>query len=164
MNRYTFTGGEVSTFEDEESIQTAIMTNGPVEAAFSVYSDFENYASGIYKHTKGSQVGGHAIKIVGWGSENGTKYWRIANSWNKYGPSRRLPPKSPRVRCTLHVMTGSGARTATSVSSAGRTSAALRSRRASTAAAMSPCTNGLKYTMFIMQAVANSASAKWGKK
>ena len=39
------------------------MTNGPVEAAFSVYSDFENYAGGIYKHTKGSQVGGHAIKV-----------------------------------------------------------------------------------------------------
>ena len=44
-----------------------------MEAAFSVYSDFENYASGIYHHTGGEMMGGHAIKIVGFGTENGVK-------------------------------------------------------------------------------------------
>lgn len=30
--------------------------------------------------------GGHAVKIIGWGVENGTKYWLVANSWNnKWG-------------------------------------------------------------------------------
>jgi cathepsin B len=51
------------------------MTNGPVEAAFSVYSDFLEYKSGVYHHTTGSFLGGHAVKIVGWGVENGTPYW-----------------------------------------------------------------------------------------
>jgi cathepsin B len=60
------------------------MTNGPVEAAFSVYSDFENYASGIYHQTGGEMMGGHAIKIVGFGTENGVKYWKVQNSWNPY--------------------------------------------------------------------------------
>lgn len=30
----------------------------------------------------GEQVGGHAIRILGWGVENGTPYWLAANSWN----------------------------------------------------------------------------------
>jgi len=27
-------------------------------------------------------LGGHAIKILGWGTEDGTPYWLVANSWN----------------------------------------------------------------------------------
>lgn len=30
----------------------------------------------------GSELGGHAIKILGWGEENGVPYWLAANSWN----------------------------------------------------------------------------------
>ena len=54
-----------------EAIKTAIMTGGPVEGAFTVYQDFMQYKSGVYKHTSGSMLGGHAIKIVGWGNEDG---------------------------------------------------------------------------------------------
>jgi len=59
-----------------------IFDHGPVEAAFSVYEDFINYKSGVYQHVKGSYLGGHAIKIIGWGVENGVKFWIIVNSWN----------------------------------------------------------------------------------
>ena len=59
------------------------MTHGPVEAAFDVYEDFPTYKSGVYTHTTGSFLGGHAIKILGWGVENGTPYWLVANSWNE---------------------------------------------------------------------------------
>jgi cathepsin B len=64
-------------------IQTEILTHGPVEAAFTVYADFPAYKSGVYHHTTGSALGGHAIKIVGWGVESGTPYWLVANSWNE---------------------------------------------------------------------------------
>lgn len=38
--------------------------------------------SGVYQHVSGSSVGGHAIKILGWGEEDGVPYWLCANSWN----------------------------------------------------------------------------------
>jgi cathepsin B len=39
------------------------------------------YKSGVYQHTTGKQLGGHAIKIIGWGTESGVDYWLVANSW-----------------------------------------------------------------------------------
>ena len=71
-----------SVSDNVKEIQTEIMTNGPVEAAFEVYSDFLTYKSGVYQHKSGSLLGGHAVKILGWGTENGTPYWLVANSWN----------------------------------------------------------------------------------
>lgn len=67
-------------------IQKAIMTDGPVEAGFTVYKSFMSYASGVYHHHWwmfwDQVMGGHAIKIVGWGEEDGTPYWLVANSWS----------------------------------------------------------------------------------
>ena len=68
----------------EAGIQKAIMEGGPVETAFTVYTDFANYASGIYHHASGGVEGGHAVRIVGWGVDGGNKYWKVANSWNPY--------------------------------------------------------------------------------
>jgi cathepsin B len=62
-------------------IQAEIYTSGPVEGGFSVYEDFYNYQSGVYVHTTGSLLGGHAIKILGWGTEKNVDYWLVANSW-----------------------------------------------------------------------------------
>ncbi|KAF4710152.1 hypothetical protein FOZ62_022220, partial [Perkinsus olseni] len=69
-----------SRFGDAKSIKQEIMTNGPVSAAFSVYEDFTSYKSGVYKHTTGSLLGGHAVEIIGWGTENGTPFWLVKNS------------------------------------------------------------------------------------
>ena len=62
----------------------SILEYGSVSATMDVYSDFENYVSGIYHHVIGKNLGGHAVRVVGWGEENGTKYWKVANSWNSY--------------------------------------------------------------------------------
>jgi len=73
---------EYSVPSTVSKIQTEIMTFGPVEASFSVYDDFETYVSGVYVHKTGTYVGGHAVKILGWGVDSGTQYWTVANSWN----------------------------------------------------------------------------------
>ncbi|CAG9766995.1 unnamed protein product [Ceutorhynchus assimilis] len=75
-------GKNVAQFENEKQMQIEIMKNGPIEASFEVYEDFLSYKSGVYQATSETYLGGHAIKILGWGVEDGTKYWLVANSWN----------------------------------------------------------------------------------
>jgi cathepsin B len=82
-DKYSFDGKIISA-HGEKAIQRAIMAGGPVETAFTVYSDFENYDGGIYHHVTGGMAGGHAVKLVGWGVEGGVKYWKLANSWNPH--------------------------------------------------------------------------------
>lgn len=64
------------------AIKTEIYHNGPVETGFSVYRDFLSYKSGIYVHKSGELLGGHAVKIIGWGKEGDVEYWIVANSWS----------------------------------------------------------------------------------
>jgi cathepsin B len=41
------------------------------------------YKGGVYAPSKasGSIRGGHAVKVMGWGTDKGTDYWLVANSW-----------------------------------------------------------------------------------
>lgn len=65
----------------EQNMMQEIFQNGPIESAFTVYADFVHYTSGVYQHVTGNALGGHAIKIIGWGEENGTPFWWVQNSW-----------------------------------------------------------------------------------
>lgn len=75
---------------DPESIKQEIYKWGPVTAGFKIYEDFINEYDGttIYTGPKkdSKMIGGHAVEILGWGSENGVDYWWICNSWGtKWG-------------------------------------------------------------------------------
>ena len=83
LKRYYAKSWSTRWYLSANSIKKEIMTNGPVESAFTVYEDFMSYAGGVYKHTSGSMLGGHAIKIVGWGVEDGQEYWLVQNSWGE---------------------------------------------------------------------------------
>jgi len=65
------------------NMQNEIMLNGPIQVAFKVYNSFMSYKTGVYskKWYEFIPKGGHAVKIVGWGTESGTDYWLVANSW-----------------------------------------------------------------------------------
>jgi len=81
FHKYKCEAGSVVEMTNPEMIKTEIFANGPIETQFSVYMDFFNYKSGVYVHKTGGLDGGHAVKIIGWGTEGGLNYWLIANSW-----------------------------------------------------------------------------------
>lgn len=60
----------------------AAVLNGPVPTTMSVYSDFYAYVDGVYQHSSGGYVGGHAVIIIGWGVDpSAGGYWICKNSW-----------------------------------------------------------------------------------
>ena len=38
--------------------------------------------TGVYQKHSDNLLGGHAVRILGWGIENNVPYWLVANSWN----------------------------------------------------------------------------------
>ena len=78
FKKYKCKAGSVIEARGVDAIKNAIYSSGPVETGFTVYEDFMSYQSGVYKHVTGSQLGGHAVKIIGWGDG----YWICANSWS----------------------------------------------------------------------------------
>lgn len=70
------------TYGKGEAQMIAALNNfGSLSVTFLVYSDFYVYRSGIYSHVSGQMLGGHAVRLIGYGEENGVKFWLLANSW-----------------------------------------------------------------------------------
>jgi len=66
-----------------QAIQSEILERGSVQAAYIVFSDFYDYESGIYQRTSQSYyLGLHAVRVIGWGTDDGVDYWLVANSWD----------------------------------------------------------------------------------
>ena len=79
-------GGSVNiTQNDENELQDALFNHGPVSVAFEVVDDFMDYSTGVYSSTdcKSSTMDvNHAVLAVGYGTENGSPYWIVKNSWS----------------------------------------------------------------------------------
>lgn len=59
-----------------------IYNRGPISCG--VYSDpLESYTGGILNYTGKNGSIDHEISVVGWGVENGVKYWIVRNSWGQ---------------------------------------------------------------------------------
>lgn len=76
-----YTASQVKKYQGQRKMQLALMQAGPIQTSFAVHHDFLQYRSGIYTHVGGDFLGYHAVKVIGWGQEDGESYWIIANSW-----------------------------------------------------------------------------------
>lgn len=87
-NKYDYVGGYFGNCNEEEMLMDLAMY-GPVSVAFEVTGDFQQYKSGIY-HATGLMdkfnpwvQTNHAVLVVGYGVEDGVKYWIVKNSWGE---------------------------------------------------------------------------------
>jgi cathepsin C len=89
---YGYVGGYYGAC-NEVAMMEEIYKHGPVVVAINAPPDLFYYSGGVYSFTDtdktSSNLNGvsrwektnHAILCVGWGTDNGVKYWIIKNSW-----------------------------------------------------------------------------------
>lgn len=65
-----------------EEMKRDLMDNGPLMMGLMIMEDFMSYESGIYVTTSSEIMGGHAMKLVGWGTDDELGlYWQLQNQW-----------------------------------------------------------------------------------
>lgn len=68
----------------EKNLQAALATIGPISAFIDVTPELQSYTSGIlYDKNCSEDFLDQAVLVVGYGSENGTDYWLVRNSWGE---------------------------------------------------------------------------------
>lgn len=75
---------EFGLVKGELNIMNEIYQRGPVTCAIAVTQELVNYTGGVFVDKSGKKTLDHDISVVGWGEENGTKFWTIRNSWGTY--------------------------------------------------------------------------------
>lgn len=69
---------------NEANMKEVLFNNGPLYVSFYVAKDFYYYSSGIYAdsdHLCPSSTTNHGMSLIGYGTEKGTDYWILKNSW-----------------------------------------------------------------------------------
>ena len=72
--RYGFLSGELKMMKE--------LQNGPITCGIATTSEFDyEYKAGVFIDRTNFTELNHDVEIVGWGEENGVKYWHARNSW-----------------------------------------------------------------------------------
>jgi KDEL-tailed cysteine endopeptidase len=78
----TFSACYDVTPNDQVALKSAVTKNPVVVAIEADTRYFQSYSSGILTDTKCGTNLDHAVEIVGYGVDNGIKYWNVRNSWS----------------------------------------------------------------------------------
>jgi cathepsin X len=75
---------EYGSVSGEEDMMQEIYQRGPIACGIAVPAALENYTSGIFEDDTGDMDIVHDISVVGFGVEDGQKYWVVRNSWGTH--------------------------------------------------------------------------------
>jgi len=78
--KFGMTGWETLEINKYEPLVRALAERGPVVVAAAA-NTWGTYESGIFNGCAKDSVVNHAVTAIGYGEDNGTKYWLIQNSW-----------------------------------------------------------------------------------
>jgi cathepsin X len=81
---YVYHVEEFGSVTEEDNMMQEIYQRGPISCGIAVPDSLENYTGGIYNDTTGDTSIVHEVSVVGWGVENGVKYWTVRNSWGSH--------------------------------------------------------------------------------
>jgi C1A family cysteine protease len=74
--------GHTDVAENDESALEDAVAQQPVSVAIEAdQSVFQLYESGVLKDSSCGTALDHGVLVVGYGTDSGTKYWKVKNSW-----------------------------------------------------------------------------------
>jgi cathepsin X len=69
----------------ELAMMKEILRGGPITCGVACSNEFTyEYKAGILEDKTGFMDIDHDVEVVGWGEEDGVKYWHVRNSWGTY--------------------------------------------------------------------------------
>jgi cathepsin X len=68
----------------EQEMMQQLKQKGPIACGISVPDALEEYTGGIFHDTTGDMEIVHDISVVGYGVEDGVKFWTVRNSWGTH--------------------------------------------------------------------------------
>jgi cathepsin F len=79
------TGWSIAGSKNEETIKKMLVNTGPLAVAVNA-DNMQNYSGGIISDSQSdcpSSNINHAVNLVGYGEDNGEKFWIVKNSWGE---------------------------------------------------------------------------------
>ena len=77
----TYEIDQFDTIKGEEAMKQELYQRGPIACDVAVPQALDDYTGGIYCDDTGDLDVVHVVSVVGYGVEDGNKYWLVRNSW-----------------------------------------------------------------------------------
>ena len=81
---YVYKAQQYGEVKGEDDMLQEVFQRGPIACGVAVPDSLLNYTGGIYNDTTGNKDIDHVVSVVGFGVENGVKYWKVRNSWGSH--------------------------------------------------------------------------------